>query len=110
MQEKIKNAIYYDETESYRIPWMPKSSDTVRVRIRVLKGSFSEINMVILGEESLPMSFEFSKGIFDYYFVELPPAEDAKEYLFELINEVEAENKKSVQNQCFVRWFSLLTR
>ena len=79
-----KYAIYSDETESFRIPWQPSAKDWVKIRIRVYRGSVSEINLVIYKGKKIPMEYEFSKGVFDYYFAMLEPAEETIKYYFEL--------------------------
>ena len=83
-ERTYKYAIYSDETESFRIPWQPSAKDWVKIRIRVYRGSVSEINLVIYKGKKIPMEYEFSKGVFDYYFAMLEPAEETVKYYFEL--------------------------
>ena len=50
-----KRAVFSDETESYRMPFEPKTGDTVKIRIRTKRGNVDMVCLVS-GQEKKKMN------------------------------------------------------
>ncbi len=77
-------SVFSDETENFRIPAEPKSSDTVQILIRTGKGNMDAVFLCCDGQK-LPMKKCRQEHLFDFYEGFLPPTTETKSYYFELI-------------------------
>lgn len=76
-------AIFSDETENFRQPIEPLSTESVKVSIRVAKNNVDFV-FIHYDDKKIQMKKEYSEGTFDYYFVMLPPEKETKSYYFEI--------------------------
>ena len=84
--DKAVKALFSDGTEEYRSPAEPSAGETVRLRIRALKGSVKEAAVYIGGERGLLFP-EKESGCFSYYSTTYLLGEAPVTYYFEMILE-----------------------
>jgi len=77
-------SIFSDETENFRIPSEPTSTDTVQVLIRTGRGNMDAVFLCCDGEK-IPMKICKQESFFDFYEGFLPPTSETKSYYFELV-------------------------
>ena len=77
------NSIFSDETENFRIPTEPLTTDSVTIRIRTAKNNVDNVYLIYDGMK-FEMEFESSKNSFDYFKYVIPPEEESKSYHFEI--------------------------
>ena len=84
LNEKLDtNSIFSDETENFRIPTEPLTTDSVTIRIRTAKNNVDNVYLIYDGMK-FEMEFESSKNSFDYFKYVIPPEEESKSYHFEI--------------------------
>jgi len=76
-------AVYADGSAFYVSPRESTDRDAVSLKIRTGKDDFSEV-ILRPGEASLAMAKLASEGGFDFWYAELPPSAEARNYYFEL--------------------------
>ena len=77
------NALFSDETRNYVEPMEPKPGETVTIRFRTGKNNVDEVYL-INGEKRFPMTYEKTRGRFDFYMVQIVMDEEIFRYYFEL--------------------------
>lgn len=80
-----KRAVFSDETESYRMPFEPKTGDTVKIRIRTKRGNVDMVCLVS-GQEKKKMNLVETRDGFDYYETKLLVGTETIHYHFELFS------------------------
>ncbi len=80
------DAVFSDESENYRNPVSPGSSEKVFVRIRTGRDDLDKVSVIYEGE-SYPMSVVKTEGYFDYYEGSFLCGESKGSYYFELCKE-----------------------
>ena len=80
-----KRAVFSDETESYRMPFEPKTGDTVKIRIRTKRGNVDMVCLVS-GQEKKKMELVETRDGFDYYETKLLVGTETIHYYFELFS------------------------
>lgn len=80
-----KLAVFSDETESYRMPFEPKTGDTVKIRIRTKRGNVDMVCLVS-GQEKKKMNLVETRDGFDYYETKLLVGTETIHYHFELFS------------------------
>lgn len=80
-----KRAVFSDETESYRMPFEPKTGDTVKIRIRTKRGNVDMVCLVS-GQEKKKMNLVETREGFDYYETKLLVGTETIHYHFELFS------------------------
>ena len=77
------NALFSDETRNYVEPMEPKPGETVTIRFRTGKNNVDEVYL-INGEKRFPMTYEKTRGRFDFYMVQIVMDEEIFRYYFEV--------------------------
>ena len=77
------NALFSDETRNYVEPMEPKPGETVTIRFRTGKNNVDEVYL-INGEKRFPMTYEKTRGRFDFYTVQIVMDEEIFRYYFEV--------------------------
>ena len=77
-------SVFSDETENFRIPSEPTSSDTVQILIRTGRGNMDAVFLCYDGER-IPMKVCKQESFFDFYEGFLLPTNETKSYYFELV-------------------------
>ena len=80
-----KRAVFSDETESYRMPFEPKTGETVKIRIRTKRGNVDMVCLVS-GQEKKKMELVETRDGFDYYETKLLVGTETIHYYFELFS------------------------
>ncbi len=80
----VKRGIFSDTTSEFIQPMEPKEGESVKIKIRVLKGSVREVSLVN-GEETFAMKRACRKGMFDIYSKTITMGSDTYSYHFELM-------------------------
>ncbi len=77
----IKEAVFSDGTEDYRIPSEPGINETVRIRIRTAKHNVDSVTMII-DENRLKLNMAERDCLFDYYEGEILLSNQQIRYYF----------------------------
>lgn len=83
MNKINERALYSDETEQYRKPMEVKPGDVVSVHFRTAKDNVEEVYFISGGNRLLMEKYR-TKGLFDYYRIELPVGNETIHYYFEV--------------------------
>ena len=83
MSKINQQALYADETASYRIPLEPKAGERVTLRFRTAKDDVDRV-FFICGEERKTMEKVCSRGRFDYFEIEEEAGTETSYYFFEI--------------------------
>lgn len=75
--------VYSDETGQFRTPAEPSAADTVRLSVRVARGTVSAV-YCCTETAAFPMRETETEGLFCYYEAEVPPAAAEMRYHFRL--------------------------
>ncbi len=79
-------ALFSDETESYKQPYEPDAGDNVTLKLRTLKGDVLKAYAVINGRKRVMKKFA-TQGAFDYYKTEFICGEKTVRYYFVVSDE-----------------------
>ena len=90
-------AIFSDETENFVNPAEPKSDDNITIKFRTGKSNIDKV-FINFGNETLPLEFDYSDDVFDFYKITLSPIKSPLRYYFSLAkdNKVYYYNKKGL--------------
>ena len=83
MSKINQQALYADETASYRIPLEPEAGERVTLRFRTAKDDVDRV-FFICGEERKTMEKVCSRGRFDYFEIEEEAGTETSYYFFEI--------------------------
>lgn len=79
-----KEALFSDETASYRTPFEPKPGDRVTIKFRTWMDNVDYV-FLICGSQKVSMEKSYRKGTFDYYtYTTKPLGEEPLHYYFEI--------------------------
>ncbi|RDY29821.1 glycoside hydrolase family 13 protein [Lachnotalea glycerini] len=79
-----RNALFSDETENYRIPTEPLAFSTVTIRFRAEKDNVDAVYLIADSIRYEMTRYE-TKGVFDFYKLELSVAGEVVNYYFEIM-------------------------
>ncbi len=77
----IKEAVFSDGTEDYRIPSEPNMNETVRIRIRTAKQNVDGVT-IIIDDNKVKLSLVNRDSLFDYYEGEILLSDQQIRYYF----------------------------
>ena len=75
-------AIFSDDTENFRSPSEPDRDDTVKITLRVLRGSIKRAVLRTFDPLAVVMSYDRNDGYFDYYSASIVALDDRISYCF----------------------------
>lgn len=78
------DAVFSDETSNYIKPFEPCEHDEVKIRLRVGREETDKACFFSNGRE-YPMELEKSDGLFDYYYITVPPEKENRCYSFKIV-------------------------
>ncbi|HIT59660.1 MAG TPA: glycoside hydrolase family 13 protein [Candidatus Fimousia stercorigallinarum] len=74
---------FSDNTRFYQSPEEPTDQDDVRIRFRSVKYNIDQLSIVVNGQ-TLPMTYEKSEELFDYYSIIIPAGSENLSYYFQI--------------------------
>lgn len=77
------DAVFSDETASYRKPAIPKAGERVTIKLRTAANNVDSA-YICVGDEEIPMHIERSGEVFDYYSGEVSCGSEPLYYYFKL--------------------------
>ena len=77
----LKKAVFSDETENYVKPFSPKKEEPVSIYLRTAAGNVDEV-FLCFREVRIPMAYERTEGLFDYYKAEILSVQEVSTYWF----------------------------